>query len=104
MKSMTARDAKNRLGSALDAAQQEAVLITRHDRRVAALVSIEELALIPRYRHLAAAKMPDDAMNAEAIAERQKRVMGWLGAFRGKFGTVEEIDANLREQRDSWDR
>ena len=104
MKSLTARDAKNGLGAALDAAQREAVLITRHGRRVAALVSIEELALIPRYRKLAVEDRQPEAMDAEAIADRQKRALSWLGALRGTFGTVEEIDANLREQRDSWDR
>lgn len=49
MKTMTARDAKNRFGEFLDAARREPVMITKNDRPVGIMISIEDAAetLIP---------------------------------------------------------
>lgn len=49
MKIMTARDAKNRFGEFLDAARREPVVVTKNDRPVAMMISIEDAAgtLIP---------------------------------------------------------
>jgi prevent-host-death family protein len=100
MKSMGAREAKNQLGTAIDAAQKEAVIITKHGRPAAGLVSIEELAQIPRYRSL-------DASSLRALEDpstRRERVMRWYGTLEGTFGSAEEVDEYLRKERESWDR
>lgn len=49
LKTMTARDAKNRFGEFLDAARREPVVVTKNDRPVAIMISIEDAAdtLIP---------------------------------------------------------
>jgi prevent-host-death family protein len=49
MKVMSAREAKNRFGEFLDAARREPVLVTKNDRPVAIMISIEDAAdsLIP---------------------------------------------------------
>lgn len=49
MKTMTARDAKNRFGEFLDAARREPVVITKNDRPVGIMLSIEDAVdtLIP---------------------------------------------------------
>lgn len=44
MKVMTARDAKNRFGEFLDAALREPVVVTRNDRPVGIMISIEDAA------------------------------------------------------------
>jgi prevent-host-death family protein len=97
MKTLPAREAKNQLGAAIDAAQREAVIITKHGRPAAALVSIEELAQIPRYR--AAEEASDDDPE-----NRLKRVMQWYGAFKGRFGSVDHIDDYVKNERASWDK
>lgn len=49
MKTMTARDAKNRFGEFLDAARREPVVVTKNDRPVGIMISVEDAAdtLIP---------------------------------------------------------
>ena len=49
MKTMTARDAKNHFGEFLDAARREPVIVTKNDRPVGIMISIEDAAdtLIP---------------------------------------------------------
>ena len=44
MKVMTARDAKNHFGEFLDSAQREPVLITRNNRPVGMMISIQDAA------------------------------------------------------------
>ena len=44
MKTMTARDAKNHFGEFLDSAQREPVLITRNNRPVGMMISIQDAA------------------------------------------------------------
>jgi prevent-host-death family protein len=100
MKTMGAREAKNQLGSAIDAAQKEAVIITKHGRPAAGLVSIKELAQIPRYRSI-------DATTLDATEDpiaRRERVMRWYGTLKGIFGSAEEVDEYLRKERESWNR
>ncbi len=46
MKSVAAKEAKNRFGALMDAAQREPVAIEKHGRAVAVLMSVEE------YRHI----------------------------------------------------
>jgi len=49
MKTMTARDAKNHFGEFLDTARREPVIVTKNDRPVGIMISIEDAAdtLIP---------------------------------------------------------
>lgn len=49
MKTMTARDAKNRFGEFLDAARREPIVVTKNNRPVGIMISIEDAAdtLIP---------------------------------------------------------
>jgi len=51
LKTMTARDAKNRFGEFLDAARREPVVITKNDRPVGIMISIEDAAdtLLPEF-------------------------------------------------------
>ncbi len=42
MKAIAAREAKNRFGSLMDAAQREPVAIEKHGRAVAVMMSVEE--------------------------------------------------------------
>lgn len=44
MKIMTAREIKNRFGEFLDAAQREPVLVTKNNRPVGIMISVEEVA------------------------------------------------------------
>jgi prevent-host-death family protein len=44
MKVMTARDVKNRFGEFLDSAQREPVLVTRNNRPVGIMISVEDAA------------------------------------------------------------
>lgn len=44
MKVISAREAKNRFGEFLDAARREPVLVTKNDRPVAIMISIEDAA------------------------------------------------------------
>ena len=51
MKIMSARDAKNRFGEFLDAARREPVIVTKNDRPVGIMISIEDAAdtLLPEF-------------------------------------------------------
>lgn len=102
MRRIPAREAKNQFGEHIDAAQREAVVITKHGRPAAALVSIEELAQIPRYHDLAAGGRP--RRKAKPETQRTKRVMQWFGALKGTFGTASEIDDRIARDRAAWDR
>lgn len=44
MKVMTARDAKNHFGEFLDSARREPVVVTKNDRPVAIMISVEDAA------------------------------------------------------------
>ena len=44
MKVMTARDAKNHFGEFLDSARREPVIVTKNDRPVGIMISIEDAA------------------------------------------------------------
>jgi len=50
MKAIAAREAKNRFGSLMDAAQREPVAIEKHGRPVAVLMSVEEYKMIKTNR------------------------------------------------------
>jgi len=61
---------------------------------------MEELSQIPRYRSLDRIR-PDQ--NAD-FSGRLRRVMKWYGAMSGTFGTADEVDTYVRNEREAWDR
>jgi prevent-host-death family protein len=77
LKTITARDAKNRFGEFLDAARREPVVVTKNDRPVGILISIEDAAntLIP-----------------EMFMEKEAGYDDWLASKVGS--TVTRVKAN----------
>lgn len=68
MKTMTARDAKNHFGEFLDAARREPVVVTKNDRPVGIMISIEDAA---------------DTLIPEMFMEREPGYDEWLAAKVG---------------------
>jgi len=63
MKIMTARDAKNHFGEFLDAARREPVVVTKNNRPVAIMISIEDAA---------------DTVLPELLLDKEPGYDGWL--------------------------
>lgn len=63
MKVMTAREAKNHFGEFLDLARREPVVITRNDRPVGIMISIEDAA---------------DTLLPEFLLDKEPGYDGWL--------------------------
>ena len=76
MKVMTAREAKNRFGEFLDASRREPVVITKNDRPVGIMVSIEDAA---------------DTLLPEFLLDKTPGYDGWL--FEKLTTTLERLDA-----------
>ena len=76
MKVMTAREAKNRFGEFLDASRREPVVITKNDRPVGIMVSIEDAA---------------DTLLPEFLLDKTPGYDGWL--FEKVTATLERLDA-----------
>ena len=76
MKTMTARDAKNRFGEFLDAVRREPVLVTKNDRPVGIMISIEDAA---------------DTLIPEMFMEKEPGYEAWLTAKVG--ATLARVDA-----------
>jgi prevent-host-death family protein len=76
MKTMTARDAKNRFGEFLDAARREPVIVTRNDRPVGIMISIEDAA---------------DTLIPEMFMDKESGYEEWLAAKVGS--TVARLKA-----------
>ena len=77
MKTMTARDAKNHFGEFLDSARREPVVVTRNDRPVAIMISIEDAA---------------DTLIPEMFMEKEPGYEEWLVSKVGS--TLARVDAD----------
>lgn len=82
MKTVAARDAKNRFGELLDTAQREPVTIEKKGRPVAVMVSLEKYQ---RYEDL-----EDAAWAARATAAARK---GFIGVSKSQALLQELLDA-----------
>ncbi len=76
MKTMTARDAKNHFGEFLDAARREPVVVTKNDRPVGIMISIEDAA---------------DTLIPEMFMEKEPGYEEWLASKVGS--TLARLDA-----------
>jgi prevent-host-death family protein len=82
MKTMTARDAKNHFGEFLDAARREPVIVTKNDRPVGIMISIEDAA---------------DTLIPEMFMEKEPGYDEWLATKVGATAArVESGAATLR--------
>jgi len=66
MKSISATDAKQRLAALLDTAQREPVVIRRHERDVAVLLSIDQ------YERMRGARIQEFQRFCDRVAEEAK--------------------------------
>lgn len=76
MKIMSARDAKNRFGEFLDSARREPVVVTKNDRPVAIMISIEDAA---------------DTLLPEFLLDKDPGYDGWL--FDKVSATLARVDS-----------
>ena len=76
MKIMTARDAKNHFGEFLDSARREPVVVTRNDRPVGIMISVEDAA---------------DTLLAEFFVDKEPGYDEWL--FGKVHRTMERVDS-----------
>ena len=90
MKIMSARDAKNHFGEFLDSARREPVVVTRNDRPVGIMISIEDAAdtLIPDLF------MDKEAGYDEWLFGKVSRTMARVDA--GETGLHEHVDAMVQ--------
>ena len=80
MKVMTARDAKNHFGEFLDSARREPVIVTKNDRPVGIMISIEDAA---------------DTLLPEMLLDKEPGYDGWL--FEKVAGTIRRVDSGETE-------
>lgn len=85
MKTITARDAKTRFGELLDSMQREPVVITKNNRPVGIMISIEDAANT---------LIPDLFMEKEPVYDAwfSEKVEGALAALKTGASTAEEHD------------
>jgi prevent-host-death family protein len=89
MKTMTAREAKNHFGEFLDAAQREPVIITKNNRPVGLMISIEDAA---------------DTILPEFLTDKDPDYEDWLTKkVGGTLSRVIQGDAGLHEHDKAMD-
>ncbi len=87
MKVMSAREAKNHFGEFLDAARREPVVVTKNDRPVGIMISIEDAA---------------GTLIQELIMEKEPGFDEWLfGKVTGTMRRVDSGKTGLREHADA---
>jgi prevent-host-death family protein len=94
MKTVSARNAKNEFGALLSTVQKEPVIVTKHNRPVAFMMSFDAASSIPKYRAILAARMAESGPGPD--------IGPYIGAAKGNFTTPEEVDAFIRRERDLW--
>ena len=87
MKVMTARDAKNHFGEFLDSARREPVVVTKNDRPVGIMISIEDAR---------------ETLFADFLMEQEPGYGDWLfGKVTRTMGLVADGTATLTEHSDA---
>lgn len=87
MKVMSAREAKNHFGEFLDAARREPVVVTKNNRPVGIMISIEDAA---------------DTLIQELIMEKEPGYDEWLfGKVARTIQRVESGETGLHEHSDA---
>lgn len=76
MKVMTAKDAKNHFGEFLDSVRREPVVVTKNDRPVGIMISIEDAA---------------DTLLPEMLLDKEPNYDGWL--FEKVNATMRRVEA-----------
>lgn len=87
MKVMTARNAKNHFGEFLDSARREPVVVTKNDRPVGIMISVEDAA---------------DTLFSDLFIEKESGYDEWL--FGKVIGTMEHVasgKSKLHEHSDA---
>lgn len=83
---MTARDAKNHFGEFLDSARREPVVVTKNDRPVGIMISLEDAK---------------DTLFADFFLDKDPGYEEWL--FGKVSGTMERVAAGTAELREHAD-
>lgn len=87
MKVMTARDAKNHFGEFLDSARREPVVVTKNDRPVGIMISIEDAA---------------NTLLADFFVEKESGYDDWLfGKVNRTIDRVASYESGLHEHSDA---
>ncbi len=86
MKVMTARDAKNHFGEFLDSARREPVVVTKNDRPVGIMISVEDAA---------------DTLFADLFVEKESGYDEWL--FGKVSTTMDRVNTGKTELREHSD-
>lgn len=87
MKVMTARDAKNHFGEFLDSARREPVVVTKNDRPVAIMISVENAA---------------DTLFSDFFIDNESGYGEWLfGKVNNTIERVASSQTSLREHSDA---
>ncbi|CAI07231.1 type II toxin-antitoxin system Phd/YefM family antitoxin [Aromatoleum aromaticum] len=90
MKVMSARDAKNHFGEFLDAARREPVVVTKNDRPVGIMISIEDAA---------------DTLLPEFLLDKDPGYDGWLfGKVSATLARVDAKEARLHDHDEAMAR
>lgn len=87
MKIMSARDAKNRFGEFLDTARREPVIVTRNDRPVGIMISIEDAA---------------DTLLPELLLDKEPGYDNWLiDKVATTLARIDSSETRLRQHDDA---
>ena len=90
MKVMSARDAKNHFGEFLDTARREPVVVTKNDRPVGIMISIEDAA---------------DTLLPEFLLDKDPGYDGWLfGKVSATLARVDAKEARLHDHDEAMAR
>lgn len=90
MKIMSARDAKNHFGEFLDSARREPVIVTRNDRPVGIMISIEDAA---------------DTLIPDLFMDKETGYDEWLfGKVSRTMARVDADETGLHEHTDAMEQ